>query len=124
MQLNAQITVNLVRVTYENLYRKTLINVECRCICSGLTKSNTYISSEHFLVLRNIYQRCSIRIGVLRNFFFLLKKRLGHRCFPVNYAKFLRTFLDGRFWFCDYFFYFFFLKVFIAVNSNPSEKNL
>ena len=66
---------------------------------------------------RNIYmnshQSCSIIKGVLRNFvkftgkhlcqslFFnkvaglnpatLLKKRLWHRCFPVNFAKFLRT---------------------------------
>ena len=29
--------------------------------------------------------------GVLRNFATLLKKRLWHRCFPVNFAKFLRT---------------------------------
>ena len=63
---------------------------------------------------RSSHQRCSIRRGVLRNFskftgkhlyqrpFFnklaglawpatLLKKRLWHRCFPVNFAKFLRT---------------------------------
>ena len=60
-----------------------------------------------------VAQRCSIRKGVLKNFakftgkhlcqslFFnkvagvkpatLLKKRLWHRCFPVNFAKFLRT---------------------------------
>ena len=57
-------------------------------------------------------RRCSVRKGVLRNFakltgkhlfhslFFnkvadmtltLLKKRLWHRCFPVNFAKFLKT---------------------------------
>ena len=62
---------------------------------------------------RSSHQRCSVRKGVLRNFakftgkhlrqslFFnkvavlrpatLLKKRLWHRCFPVNFAKFLRT---------------------------------
>ena len=62
---------------------------------------------------RNSQRRCSVRKGVLRNFtkftgkhlcqslFFnkvaglrpatLLKKRLRHRCFPVNFAKFLRT---------------------------------
>ena len=60
-----------------------------------------------------VAQRCSVRKGVLRNFtkftgkhlwqslFFnkvaglrpatLLKKRLWHRCFPVKFAKFLRT---------------------------------
>ena len=59
------------------------------------------------------HQRCSVEIGVLRNFekftgkylcqrfFFnkvaglrpttLLKKSLWHRCFPVNFPKFLRT---------------------------------
>ena len=62
---------------------------------------------------RSSHQSCSIIKGVLRNFvkftgkhlcqnlFFnkvaglrpatLLKKRLWHRCFPVNFAKFLRT---------------------------------
>ena len=62
---------------------------------------------------RNSHQRCSIKKGVLRNFTkftgkhlcqsifvnkvaglslaTLLKKRLWHRCFPVKFAKFLRT---------------------------------
>ena len=62
---------------------------------------------------RSSHHRCSVNKGVLRNFakltgkylfqvlFFskvaglmsatLLKKRLWHRCFPVNFAKFLRT---------------------------------
>ena len=60
-----------------------------------------------------VVQRCSVEKGFLRNFekftgkqlfqslFFnkvavrrpaiLLKERLWHRCFPVNFAKFLRT---------------------------------
>ena len=69
---------------------------------------------------RSSHQRCSVRKGVLRNFanftrkhfcqglFFnkvaglrpatLLKKRIRHRCFPVNFAKFLRTpFLQNTF---------------------------
>ena len=63
---------------------------------------------------RSNHQRCSIQKGVFRNFtkftgknlcqglFFnnvaglrpatLLKKRLWHRCFPVNFKKFLKTF--------------------------------
>ena len=78
-------------------------------------------------ILRSSHQRCSIKEGVLRNFtkftgkhlcqslFFnkvadlrprpstLLNKRLWHRCFPVNFVKFLRTpFLQntsgGCFW--------------------------
>ena len=58
---------------------------------------------------RSSHRRCSVKKGVLRNFakftgkhlcqsfFFnkvlatLLKKRLWHRCFPVNFAKFLRA---------------------------------
>ena len=62
---------------------------------------------------RSSHQRCSVRKGVLRNFtkfagkhlcqslFFnkvaglrptaLLKKRLWHRCFPMDFVKFLRT---------------------------------
>ena len=52
----------------------------------------------------------SYKKGVLRNFakftgkhlcqsLFLLKKRLRHRCFPVNFARFLRTpFLTEHLW--------------------------
>ena len=54
--------------------------------------------------LRSSHQRCSVKRGVLRNFTnftgkhvslrpaTLLKKRPWRRCFPVNFAKFLRTF--------------------------------
>ena len=64
-------------------------------------------------IYRSSHQRCSMKKGVLRNFtkftgkqlcqslFFnkvaglrpatLLKKRLWHSCFPVNFVKFLRT---------------------------------
>ena len=51
---------------------------------------------------RSSHQRYSIKTGVLKNFVnftgkhlcqrvFLIKKRLWHRCSPVNFAKFLRT---------------------------------
>ena len=65
------------------------------------------------LPLEAVAQRCSLRKGVLRNFSkfaeknlcqrlifnkvadlspaTLLKKRPWHRCFPVNFAEFLRT---------------------------------
>ena len=64
-------------------------------------------------IFRSSQQRCSMRKDVLRNFAkftgehlcqrlflnkvaglrpaILIKKRLWHRCFPVNFAKFLRT---------------------------------
>ena len=49
-----------------------------------------------FEKIRSSHPRCSVRVkGVLRNFAkfkgTLLKKRLWHRCFPVKFAKFLRT---------------------------------
>ena len=67
----------------------------------------------NMLRVEAVVQRCSVKIGVLRNFVkftgkhmcqsllfnkvaglrpaTLLKKRLWHRCFPVNFVKFLRT---------------------------------
>ena len=75
----------------------------------------TAVVSFHYsflLVFRSSYPRCFVRKGVLRNFAkftskhlyqslfsnkvaglrpaTLFKKRLWHRCFPVNFAKFLR----------------------------------
>ena len=52
-------------------------------------------------MFRSSYRRCSVTKGVLRNFAkftgehlrpaTLLKRKPWHRCFPVNFAKFLRT---------------------------------
>ena len=59
-------------------------------------------------MFRSSHQSCSMQKGALRNFTkftgkhlcqslfgvrpaTLLKKRLKHRCFPVNFMKFLRT---------------------------------
>ena len=65
-----------------------------------------------FLAMKLSHRRCSVKKGVLKNFAkltgkhlsrvsflikllgapaILLKKRLWHRCFPVNFANFLRT---------------------------------
>ena len=66
-----------------------------------------------WIICRSSHRRCSLRKGVLRNFVkftrehlyqnllfnkvaglrpaTLLKKKLWHRCFPINFAKFLRT---------------------------------
>ena len=79
-----------------------------RSLCNPFYDRMTKIFS-----IRSSHQRCSIIKGVLRNFarftgkhlcqdlFFdkvsglwpatLLKRRLWHRCFPVNFTKFLRT---------------------------------
>ena len=93
---------------YFFLFHKVLSQIKCKFSVIWSTR----IRSSH---------RCSVRKGVLRNFakftgkrlcqslFFhkvaglrtatLLKKRLWHRCFPVNFAKFLRTpFLTEHLW--------------------------
>ena len=66
-----------------------------------------------WIICRSSHWRCSLRKGVLRSFLkftgkhlcksllfnkvaglrpaTLLKKKLWHRCFPMNFAKFLRT---------------------------------
>ena len=80
-------------------------NAKNRSICMAYCKLKTILRSSHL--------RCSVRKDVLRNFakftgkylcqslFFnkvaglrpatLLKKRLWHKCSPMNFAKFLRT---------------------------------
>ena len=42
------------------------------------------------ILYRSSHRRCSIKKGSLRTAT-LFKKRLRYRCFPVNFAKFLRT---------------------------------
>ena len=69
------------------------------------------VTDEYCVVFRSSHQRCSIKKGILRNLtkftwrhlcqsLFLNKvyrglqlylKRLWHRCFLVNFAKFIRT---------------------------------
>ena len=48
---------------------------------------------SYTISFRSSHQRCSMKKGVLRNFTIsqILQKRLWHRCFPVNFVKFLRT---------------------------------
>ena len=71
-------------------------------------------------LFRSSHQRCSVRKGALRNFAkftgkhlcqglflnkvaglgpaTLFKKRLWHRCFPVNFAQFLRIPFTEHLW--------------------------
>ena len=65
-----------------------------------LQKQRYHISKCKLFPYRSSHLRCSIEIGVLKNLFLkvagfrpgnLVKKRLWHRCFPVNFVKFLRT---------------------------------
>ena len=58
--------------------------------------TNLWFSSSK---CRSSHQRCSVKKGVLKNFEKFTEKHLCqslfliqlHRCFPVNYAKFIRT---------------------------------
>ena len=64
---------------------------------------SVYILRLYRWISRSSHRRWSVKKGVLTNFAkltgkhlcqrpaTLLKKRLWHRCFPVNFAKFLRT---------------------------------
>ena len=82
------------------------------CKIKGVLKTLSDINDGAF---RSSHRRCSVRKGVVRNFakfagkhlcqslffnkVFLLKKTLWHRCFPVNFTKFLRTpFFTERLW--------------------------
>ena len=63
-------------------------------ICNSQNiKFNKVLLLNQIQVLLSIssHQRCSVRKGVLRRPATLLKKRLWHRRFPVNFAKFPRT---------------------------------
>ena len=100
-----QIIVDLQRVAYSKLCQTSKNECSMKIV-------NGFKYTSDFSTYRSSHQRCSIIKGVLRNFakftgkhlcqrlFFkvaglrpatLLKKSLRHRCFPVNFAKFLRT---------------------------------
>ena len=69
-------------------------------ICLVVLMCNPICLAAPF-TLRSSHRRYSVKKGVLRNLAkftgkhlspaALLKKRLWHRCFPVNFVKFLRT---------------------------------
>ena len=75
---------------------------------NGCYKKTKHAKTKYVRVRRS-HRRCSVRKVVLRNFgkftgkllrpATLLKKRLRHRCFPVNFPKFLRPpFLTEHLW--------------------------
>ena len=73
-------------------------------------KSSKYVIVffDNFGWNKSSHQRCSVKKGVLRNlfleslFFNKVAGILWHRCFPVNFAKFLRT-PTVYWWFCQIF---------------------
>ena len=103
--------------SYPFIQKKSAGDVRLKNFCETIHKSFLQL---YFKKNRNGHERCSKKKSVLWNFtkfrgkqlcqslFFnkvtglrpatLLQKRLWHSCFPVNFAKFLRTPLDGCFW--------------------------
>ena len=60
------------------------------CFCTALTPfAVTYPFYFIFSTYRSSHRRCSVKKGVRPET--LLEKRLWHRCFPLNFAEFLRT---------------------------------
>ena len=73
-----------------HLFRRTSVS-DCFCTALPPLANRFYFI---FSTYRSSHRRCSVKKGVLWNFkrpATFLKKRLWHRCFPVNSAKLLRT---------------------------------
>ena len=111
--------MNFFRKTFQKLRKMTFwVYFFAEQLFSKHTSQVLFQNNKQELFLkstlsRSSHRRCSVTRGVLGNFgkftgkhlcqslFFnkvaglrpatLLKKRLWHRCFPVNFAKFLRT---------------------------------
>ena len=76
-----------------------LNEVERGCFFYLIKASYGNINHFHILQTKSSHRRCSVKKGVLRNFTgnvaglrpgTLFKKRVWRRCFPMNFAKFLR----------------------------------
>ena len=94
-----------------NLIKKPLSKLADAFHCFFLVKTGTHkelppsfsesekkkISINHleFRLITSSHQRCSLRKDLFRNFAKFTRKHLcqslWHRCFPVNFAKYLRT---------------------------------
>ena len=104
--------------TLSNILDETFLQ---KCSMLDLWDCSEYASASATITFRSSRRRCSIKKGVHKNFtkftgkhlrqslFFnkvaglrpatLVKKSLWHRCFPVNFVKFLRTpFLTEHLW--------------------------
>ena len=81
-----------------NIFFTFFLSVVDCTFYKGTIKSNCILLSDY---VRSSRQELFCKKGVLRNFAkftgkclcqsLISKKRLWHRCFPVNFAKFLRT---------------------------------
>ena len=95
------------------------------------------LSLEKYAKLISSHQRCSVRKGVLRSFIkftgkhmchsltpaTLLKNRLWHRCFPVNFVKFLRKlFFTEHLWTTSVKFSFFSAVIYLFKINNEKTR--
>ena len=69
------------------LYRSSLSEVFCK---KGVLRNFTKFTVKHMCQSLFFNKVAGLRPATL------LKKRLWHRCFPVNFVKFLRTFFFHR----------------------------
>ena len=60
----------------------------CAMCCVDLNNDTLKMLGTHFSYSEAVIQRCSVKKALPAT---LLKRRLWHRCFPMNFAKFLRT---------------------------------
>ena len=103
--------VNVKPYRFDKMYMAKELTKDKLCQMIGQFKERKITSTKFYSILLNRSSRLEVfcKKGVLKNFakftgkhlcqslFFnkrpatLLKKRLWHRCFPVNFAKFFRT---------------------------------
>ena len=100
LELRAIYIKNEWESTEKNLFGERWIS---HCFMLWKAGKGIYLQIQISRFNRSSHQRCSVRKGVLKNFTIftgkhlclrpaaLLKKRLWHRFFPVNFVKFLRT---------------------------------
>ena len=110
-----------------------------RCLPVNFAKSpRTPFFTEHLWCLLLLFLMCLYRVSsqdiyaCLQTYILeastgglkktLLKKRLWHRCFPVNFTKFSRTPLDDCFWFPVAFSLDFDLNWFTVIGVHPFIK--
>ena len=123
-------------------YVEALLMLIFSIVCFLLQYGPWNIFWHKIIFYRSSHRRCSMKKGALVNFtkftgkhlFFikvaglraatLLKKKLRHRFFPVNFVKFLRTPLDDCVWFyCGVFFIFSIIKNFASKKVASCEKS-
>ena len=67
-------------------------NLWCYSNCTEAATAGVFLKKVSLDILQNSQENTCARVSfLLKKKLTLLKKRLWRRCFPVNFAKFLRT---------------------------------